>query len=121
MSAFSNLLSSWLRGAYVGTDAYGNRYYRERRPQTRKGTLMREKRWVRYQGPIEGSKIPPLWNSWLHHGRDEVPQAEEFAAAPSWIKSHQENLSGTPDAYRPKGSQAKGEERKETTYEPWTP
>ena len=123
MSAFSNLLSSWFRGTYVGSDSYGNRYYRERKPRLRKGTLMREKRWVRYNGPIDGSKTPPLWNAWLHHTREEVPQEAEFDAAPDWILPHQENLSGTAAAYRPKGSLARGSGRDDAAgdYDPWTP
>lgn len=123
MSAFSNLLATWFRGELVGTDAFGNRYYRERRPGVRAGTLMREKRWVRYKGPIEGSKTPPLWNAWLHHSLEEAPSPEDFEAAPAWVKSHQENLSGTAAAYRPKGSLVHGGARADTAgdYEPWTP
>ncbi len=123
MSAFSNFLASVFRGEHVGTDAYGNRYYRERKPRQRKGTLMREKRWVRYAGPIDGSKTPPLWNAWLHHSREDIPQPEEFDAAPAWVRPHQENLSGTAGAYRPKGSLANTQQRAPAAgdYEPWTP
>ena len=123
MSAFSNLLSTWFKGELVGTDAYGNRYYRERKAPVRKATQMREKRWVRYSGPIDGSKTPPLWNAWLHHGRDEAPTDAEFDAAPAWVKPHQENLSGTAAAYRPKGSLATSTKRAPAAgdYEPWTP
>lgn len=123
MSAFSNLLSTFFRGELVGTDAYGNRYYRERRPRARTATLMREKRWVRYKGGIDGSKTPPLWNAWLHHTMDAPPQESDFEGAPTWVKPHQENLSGTPAAYRPKGSLAGQGTRAEAAgdYEPWTP
>ena len=123
MSAFSNLLSTFFRGEFVGTDALGNRYYRERKPRKRVATLMREKRWVRYAGGIDGSKTPPLWNAWLHHGRDDVPTQAEFDAAPDWVKPHQENLSGTAQAYRPKGSLVTGTARAPAAgdYEPWSP
>lgn len=123
MSAFSNWLATWLKGEHVGTDAYGNRYYRERKPRLRKGTLMREKRWVRYHGAAEGSKTPALWNAWLHHTYDQVPEPREFDAAPAWVKPHQENLSGTAAAYRPKGSlvRVSGGKAPEPGYQPWTP
>ncbi|MGB0785585.1 MAG: NADH-ubiquinone oxidoreductase subunit NDUFA12 family protein [Alphaproteobacteria bacterium] len=123
MSAFSNLLASLFKGEQVGADSLGNRYFREKNPRKRSGTLMREKRWVRYAGGIDGSKTPPLWNAWLHHNLDEVPTQDDFDAAPDWVKPHQENLSGTKAAYRPKGSIVAGGEREIAAgdYEPWTP
>ena len=112
-----------MKGELVGTDSLGNRYYRERKPRARLGTLMREKRWVRYAGGIDGSKTPPLWNAWLHHNLTEAPTQADFDAAPAWVKPHQENLSGTPAAYRPKGSLVSGGERAPAAgdYQPWTP
>ena len=123
MSAFSNLLATWFRGELVGTDAYGNSYFRERKPRQRIATLMREKRWVRYAGGIDGSKTPPLWNAWLHHSLENPPTEADLAQAPDWVKPHQENLSGTAAAYRPKGSLVSSQSRDPAAgdYEPWTP
>ena len=46
-------LLTWFRGELVGTDNFGNRYYREKgaRPLRRGGgRASREKRWVMYEG-----------------------------------------------------------------------
>ena len=72
-------LLTWFCGERVGTDQFGNRYYRERvrRALTRGGgRASREKRWVIYQGEPEASKVPPQWHAWLHHTVDEVPRIE---------------------------------------------
>ncbi|KAF0145048.1 MAG: NADH dehydrogenase, partial [Rhodospirillaceae bacterium] len=57
---------TWFRGRLVGTDAYGNRYYR--------GPLRvpggRERRWILYKGRPEASKVPPEWHAWLHYTVD---------------------------------------------------
>ncbi|HYZ42174.1 MAG TPA: NADH-ubiquinone oxidoreductase subunit NDUFA12 family protein, partial [Stellaceae bacterium] len=93
-------LLTWLRGELVGTDAYGNRYYRERgsRPLRRGGgRASREKRWVIYNGEPEGSKVPPEWHAWLHHTVDEIPRPDRPRY--SWEKPHQPNMTGTPFAY----------------------
>ena len=63
-------LLTWLRGELVGTDSYGNRYYRDSgaTPLRRGGgRFSREKRWIIYNGEPEGSKVPPEWHAWLHH------------------------------------------------------
>src|ERR1700674_3355719 len=55
-------LLTWLRGALVGTDAYGNRYYRLRGDKPARhggGRFGRDRRWVIYNGEPEGSKGPP--------------------------------------------------------------
>ena len=52
-------LLTWLRGEPVGTDEYGNRYYRLKnyKPQPLAGgRFSRERRWVIYKGEPEGSK-----------------------------------------------------------------
>ncbi len=114
-------LLTWLRGTLVGSDEYGNRYYRDavRRDPKNNG---RERRWVLYDGDAEGSKVPPVWHAWLHHVTDEVPDAGALARRP-WQKPHQPNMTGTADAYRPPGSALAGGKRARATgdYEPWTP
>lgn len=116
---------TWLKGELVGTDAFGNRYYRERghRPLKRGGGRdSRERRWVLYQGDDDASRVPPVWHGWLHHTTDQLPADADKPLYP-WQKPHQPNLTGTPAAYRPSGSVLKGGPRARATgdYEPWTP
>ena len=116
-------LLTWLRGERVGTDEDGNRYYRLKnfRPQPLGGgRFSRERRWVIYKGEPEGSKVPPEWHAWLHHMVDEVPKPRQRYP---WEKPHQPNLTGTPLAYRPRGSVLRGGHRRPATgdYQPWRP
>jgi NADH:ubiquinone oxidoreductase subunit len=123
-------LFTWLRGEQVGSDAFGNRYYRERRKPParaleagkRRVSLARERRWVLYAGEAEGSKVPPVWHAWLHHTIQDLP-TEEAIQGYAWQKPHLPNLTGTPLAYRPPGSLlAEGKRPKATgDYEPWQP
>ncbi len=124
MSAtLGTLLLTWLRGEFVGADAYGNRYYRLKgdKPLRRGGgRASRERRWVIYDGEPEGSKVPPEWHAWLHHMVDEVPQERQRYP---WERDHEPNMTGTPQAYHPLGSVLRGGRRVPATgdYEPWTP
>jgi NADH:ubiquinone oxidoreductase subunit len=109
---------TWRRGAFVGTDGQGNRYYRDRRPIAGQ----RERRWVVYDGPAEASLVPPLWHAWLHHTTDTPPTGEAEPQRP-WQKPHQPNLTGTIAAYRPPGSTLRAGRRAPATgdYQPWVP
>ena len=123
MTTFGTRLLTWLRGEPVGSDEYGNSYYRLKgaRPTVRGGgRFSRERRWVIYNGEPEGSKVPPEWHAWLHHMVNEVPQPRQRYP---WEKPHQPNLTGTPQAYHPPGSVLRGGHRPRATgdYEPWTP
>ncbi|MGH7014805.1 MAG: NADH:ubiquinone oxidoreductase subunit NDUFA12 [Stellaceae bacterium] len=123
--AIGTRLFTWFKGELVGTDTFGNRYYRERhgRPLKRGGGRdSRERRWVIYQGDEDASRVPPMWHGWLHHTIDEPP-AEGEKPLYAWQKPHEPNLTGTPAAYRPAGSVLKGGPRARATgdYEPWTP
>ena len=118
-------LLTWLRGELVGTDPYGNRYYRERgaKPLRRGGgRASREKRWVIYQGEPEGSKVPPEWHAWLHYMVDVAPRAGDRPVR-DWQKPHIPNLTGTGLAYRPPGHTLQGGHRARSggDYEPWQP
>jgi len=122
-ATFGTRLLTWLRGALVGTDAYGNRYYRLRgeKPARRGGGRFgRDRRWVIYNGEPEGSKVPPEWHAWLHHMVDELPQPRQRYP---WEKDHQPNMTGTKEAYHPHGSVLRGGHRVRATgdYEPWSP
>ncbi len=104
-------------GELVGKDADGNTYYQTRRAPQAGG---RRKRWVLYNGPAEASVIPPEWHAWLHHTTDE-PIA--LTGRRPWQKPHLPNLTGTPEGYRPPGSDYLGGKRAPATgdYEAWTP
>jgi NADH:ubiquinone oxidoreductase subunit len=103
-------------GEAVGSDEFGNRYYRNRR-RTRYG---RERRWVVFKGLVEASKVPPEWHAWLHHMADQPLSTVKVRP---WQKQHLPNLTGTPHAYRPRGHDLRGGKRAPATgdYEPWTP
>lgn len=109
------LLFTWFRGKPVGTDSFGNRYFRAS-PRFPGG---RERRWVLYKGSPEGSKVPPEWHSWLHH----TTAAPLDRAAHSWVQEHLPNLSGTPNSSLPPGHDARGGKRERTRgdYEAWQP
>jgi NADH:ubiquinone oxidoreductase subunit len=111
-------LYTWLKGEVVGSDAFGNRYYRERAVTDGR----RAKRWVLYNGEAEASKVPPEWHAWLHRTVDQVPVDTGRPHRP-WQKEHVPNLTGTPLVYRPPGHVLQGGKRDKATgdYEPWKP
>lgn len=107
------------RGAHVGTDEFGNRYYQSRDKTSYDG---RQRRWVVYNGYADASKVPPDWHGWLHYIYDETP-TEHPLPRRKWELDHLPNLSGTPMAWRPKGSMAATGQRPAATgdYQAWTP
>lgn len=110
---------TWRRGAKVGTDRFGNVYYRDK--TGRAG--IRERRWVLYAGEPDATKIPPEWHGWLHHTtKDPIPEGSSPFHKP-WVKEHQANASGSTQAYRPPGHLLAGGQRVAATgdYQPWTP
>ena len=118
MANFGTWLFTLFKGEFVGEDEFGNRYYRERGKTHDRW----ERRWVIYNGEDEASKVPPLWHQWLHK-TTHTPPNEQPAETRPWQKPHRPNLTGTPEAYRPPGSQLKGGRRAAATgdYEPWQP
>lgn len=110
-------LFTWMHGELVGTDQFGNRYYRDKRTRGHK----RERRWVIYNGEPEASKVPAEWHGWLHRSVVEPPT--QLPPRRPWQKEHEPNLTGTAYAYRPLGHQLRGGRRAKATgdYEPWTP
>lgn len=106
------------RGAFVGDDDQGNRYYEERRASLEG----RKRRYVVYKGLVEASRVPPDWHAWLHHTIEEPPTISPLKRQ-TWEKPHLPNQTGTVRAYRPKGSLARGGVRAAATsdYEAWTP
>jgi NADH:ubiquinone oxidoreductase subunit len=107
-------------GVKVGEDEFGNRYYEAR--TNRNSYDGRKRRWVIYSNYADASKVPPEWHGWLHYTFDELP-SEATLPKKSFEKPHVPNLSGTPFAWRPKGSLARGGKRPSATgdYQAWTP
>jgi NADH:ubiquinone oxidoreductase subunit len=113
------LLYTWWRGEELGSDSFGNRYYRDK-SGARRFDGRREKRWVVYSGDAEATKVPPEWHAWLHHlSAAPLPAS----ANKPWQKEHVPNLTGTAGAYRPPGHDYQGGQRARATgdYEPWVP
>jgi NADH:ubiquinone oxidoreductase subunit len=106
------------RGAFVGEDEQGNRYYEERRPSIEG----RRRRYVIYNGLAEGSRVSPDWHGWMHHTFAEPPTVSPLKRQ-KWEKDHVPNLTGTVRAYRPQGSLARGGVRQASSadYEAWAP
>lgn len=112
MNAFGTRLFTWLKGQEIGRDAFGNRYYQEKKGR---------RRWVLYAHSVEGSNVPPEWQGWLTHTFADPPTMDP--AIRPWQKPHMSNLTGTDMAYRPPGHMSKGGKRAGATgdYEPWRP
>ena len=104
---------TWRKGIKVGEDASGNVYYRNSDAS---------KRWVIYKGLAEPTTVPPEWHGWLHHTVDTPPTEAEYTPR-DWQKPHRPNLTGTPGAYRPRGSILTPERRPRATgdYDAWSP
>lgn len=118
-NTWSNRIYTALRGVHVGTDAEGNRYYVQSKGV---GPLGVPRRWVIYRHEAEASKVPPDWHGWLHYTIDTPPTEEAYTPRP-WQKAHLENMTGTPEAWRPPGSIiGKGHRPKATgDYKAWKP
>ena len=106
----------WTRhhGEEVGRDEAGNIYYRDKKNPA--------SRWVIYNGPNDGSRVPPDWLAWLRGTIDELPD-KVLPPKRKFEKPPSVNLTGTMAAFRPDGSLAKGKVRPASTgdYQPWTP
>jgi len=102
---------TWRKGVRVGEDDQGNVYYRSRDDR---------KRWVIYNGVMEGSRVPPGWSGWLHRTWDEPPTERPLVNKP-WEKEHVENLTGSPLSYAPAGSIRRGVPVARSDYEAWKP
>ena len=113
MSEIGTRLVTWFYGVPVGTDRFGNRYFRHKSDT--------KNRWVLYKGEPEASKVPPEWHAWLHRTVEDVPPKD--LPVRSWQKQHLPNLTGTDHAYRPPGALSQGGRRPAATgdYEAWQP
>jgi len=115
-ATIGTLLFSKLNGNRVGEDGLGNVYF-----EGGKGIGGQPRRWVIYAGPNDASRVPPGWHGWLHHSTDLTP--DQQPAPRAWQKEWTTNLTGTADAYRPRGALEKGGVRAAATgdYEAWSP
>lgn len=106
------------RSEHVGTDAYGNRYFQDRKVSVEG----RKRRYVIYDGLAEPSKVPAEWHGWLHYTFEEPPTDAPLKTQ-SWETDHTPNMTGTVFAYRPKGTLREGGKRRDADadYEAWTP
>jgi NADH:ubiquinone oxidoreductase subunit len=112
---------TWRKGEEVGRDEFGNVYYRTR-GGVKDRALGFERRWVIFNGQSEASAVPAGWHGWLRHTVDVPPSAESYQPR-EWQQPHRQNMTGTPQAYRPQGSVLAGGRRKPATgdYIPWRP
>lgn len=105
------------RASLVGRDDQGNSYFEERRGKPGD----RKRRYVIYEGLAEASRVPPEWFGWLHHLVEEPPTVAPLPRK-AWEREHRPNLTGTPFAYQPPGSLARGRDAAPMDgYEAWNP
>ena len=86
---FGTFLKTLFFGKYVGSDEYGNKYYKSKKNE----------RWVIYSKNIEATKITSDWYLWIHHTIDKIPDNKE--AKFFWQKKHLENQTGTSNRFKP--------------------
>lgn len=108
-------------GEKVGTDEFGNTYYRAR-GHVIDPSIGPERRWVVYNGEADLSRVPPLWRGWLAHTFVLAP-TEQKVATREWELPHLPNMTGTSQAYRPQGSTFAAGRRPAATgdYVAWSP
>jgi NADH:ubiquinone oxidoreductase subunit len=118
---FGTQLWTWRFGELVGKDEFGNTYYRAKGGKI-DPTIGVERRWVVYNGVAEASRIPEGWNGWLHNTYPEPPPRDDYRPR-EWQKPHLPNMTGTPAAYRPRGSTLAQGVRQPATgdYDAWSP
>ena len=86
---FGTFLKTLIFGKFVGSDEYGNKYYKSKK----------DDRWVVYKNNIEATKITSDWYLWIHHTIDRIPDNKTIKY--SWQKKHLENQTGTKNRFRP--------------------
>ena len=86
---FGTFLKTFFSGKYMGSDEYGNKYYKNKKNE----------RWVIYSKNVEATKISSDWYLWMHYTTDKIPDGKDIKF--SWQKKHKENQTGTADSYKP--------------------
>lgn len=111
------MLHARLTARKIGQDRFGNTYFEARKTLP---VYNRKRRYVVTAHGQDPTKVPAEWHAWLHHTTDAP--LDETRRLP-WQKEHQPNLTGTAGAWRPKGHDYSGGQRRVTggDYEAWTP
>ena len=86
---FGTFLKTLFFGKFVGSDQYGNKYYKSKN----------DERWVVYSTNIEATKITSEWYLWIHHTVDKIPNNNTSKF--NWQKIHLENQTGTINNHKP--------------------
>ena len=104
-------------GTRIGEDSLGNLYFEGGRD-----VHGRPRRWVIYEGANDSSRVPPEWYSWLLHMIDGPPD-RALPPVRAWQQPPIPNMTGTHEAYRPRGALEAGGRRAAATgdYEAWSP
>ena len=87
---FGTFLKTLFTGIYVGKDAVGNKYYKNKQNE----------RQLQYSKIIEATKITSDWYLKMHHTIDKVP-GDKDKLKHLWQKDHLENKTGTIESYKP--------------------
>ena len=101
---FGTFLKTLFFGKFVGSDEYGNKYYKSKKNE----------RWVIYSNNIEATKITSDWYLWIHHTIDKIPDEKEKKH--TWQKKHLENQTGTINSFKPVKIKKSNIEKK---YDTW--
>lgn len=115
---------TWWDGATIGTSLFSARHG-TKVGEDHAGNVYFEgagKRWVIYNGSNDASRVPAEWHGWLHHTIEGAPESH-LPPPRIWEKDFTPNLTGTGQAYRPKGAIERGGNRAAATgdYEAWSP
>jgi NADH dehydrogenase len=101
---FGTFLKTLFFGKYVGSDQYGNKYYKSKKNE----------RWVVYSKNIEATKITSDWYLWIHHTVDKIPDKKDIKHV--WQKTHLENQTGSDNSFKPTKIEKNSIKKK---YETW--
>ena len=81
---------TFMNGDYMGSDGWGNKYYKSKRG---------ERRWVLYSNECDASLIPPTWHGWLHNIVNEIPTSADH---PEYkLEEMYKNETGSHNSYHP--------------------
>ena len=86
---FGTFLKTLFFGKFVGSDEYGNKYYKNKN----------DERWVIYSKNIEATRITSDWYLWIHHTIDKIPDKNDTKIF--MAKKHLENQTGTKNSFKP--------------------
>ena len=87
---FGTHIFTFMNGYYMGSDGWGNKYYKSKRG---------ERRWVLYSKDCDSSLIPPRWHGWLHKVVNEIPTSADH---PEYkLEEMYKNETGSHNSYHP--------------------